>query len=168
MTTPTIPFYPITHDDGLSIASSLGIIANSFDIRNMIADPFSESSAYSVGNYVTYRGALYRFISSHSAGAWSYSDVTEVLAMNELAALAAQVASRMDFKITGTVSASNYTLTDPRINNDHWEVASIYFDNGAVVTTKVHWTTNITNHTVSLGATYTGSTSVVVKMHWVQ
>ena len=168
MTTPTIPFYPITHDDGLSIASSLGIIANSFDIRNMIADPFSESSAYSVGNYVTYSGALYRFISSHSAGAWNFAHVTEVLAMSELAALAAQIASRMTFKITGTVSASNYTLTDPRINSEHWEVDSIYFDNGSVVTTKVHWTTNITNHTVSLGATYTGSTSVVVKMHWVQ
>ena len=60
------------------------------------------------------------------------------------------------FKITGTVSASNYTLTDSRINNNH------------NVTSQIHWTTDITNHQVSLSATYAGSTNVVVKMHWVQ
>ena len=88
--------------------------------------------------------------------------------MDELAALSAQVASRMDFKITGTVSASNYTLTDSRINDNHWEVLSIYFETPGNVTTQIHWTTDITNHTVSLSATYAGSTNVVVKMHWVQ
>ena len=88
--------------------------------------------------------------------------------MNELRSLVNLIESRMDFKVTGTVSASGYTLTDSRINDDHWEVDRIYFDNGGVVTTKVHWVTDIVNHTVTLSATYTGSTAVVVNMHWVQ
>ena len=78
------------------------------------------------------------------------------------------VAPHDTFKISGTVSASNYTLTDSRINDNHWEVESIYFATPANVTSQIHWTTNITNHTVSLSATYAGSTNVIVKMHWVQ
>ena len=87
---------------------------------------------------------------------------------NTQIATTAFVTSHDVFKITGTVSASNYTLTDSRINNEHWEVDTIYFETPSNVTSKVHWTTNITNHTVSLSATYAGSTNVVVKMHWVQ
>ena len=136
-------------------------------VRTFFADPFSETDSYVIGDYCIYNGTLYRFTSAHT-GTWNSNDVTQVVAMNELESLANLIESRMTFKITGTVSASNYTLTDSRINSEHWEVDSIYFGNGSVVTTKVHWTTNATNHTVSLGATYTGSTSVVVKMHWVQ
>ena len=87
---------------------------------------------------------------------------------NTQLATTAFVVSHDVFKITGTVSASNYTLTDSRINNEHWEVDTIYFETPANVTSKVHWVTDITNHQVSLGATYAGSTNVVVKMHWVQ
>ena len=136
-------------------------------VRTFFADPFSESVTYAVGDYCINDGTLYRFTSAHT-GTWNSNDVTQVVAMNELRDLVDVIESRMTFKITGTVSASSYTLTDPRINSEHWEVDSIYFDNGNVVTTKVHWTTDITDHTVTLGATYSGSTSVVVKMHWVQ
>ena len=87
---------------------------------------------------------------------------------NTQLATTAFVVSHDVFKITGTVSASNYTLTDSRINNEHWEVDTIYFETPANVTSKVHWVTDITNHQVSLGATHAGSTNVVVKMHWVQ
>ena len=136
-------------------------------VRAFFADLFSETNSYVIGDYCIYNGSLYRFTSAHT-GTWNSNHATQVVAMNELESLANLIESRMTFKITGTVSASNYTLTDSRINSEHWEVDSIYFDNGSVVTTKVHWTTNTTNHTVSLGATYTGSTNVVVKMHWVQ
>ncbi len=136
--------------------------------NSILGDAFSTSAAYAVGDYCIYEGALYRFTSAHSAGAWNSSHVTQVVAMNELAALSAQLESRMTFKITGTVSASNYTLTDSRINNNHWEVDQIYFATPSNVTSQIHWTTDITNHTVSLSATYAGSTNVVVKMHWVQ
>ena len=136
-------------------------------VRTFFADPFSETDSYVIGDYCIYDGALYRFTSAHT-GTWNNNHATQVVAMNELKSLVDLIESRMTFKITGTVSASNYTLIDSRINSEHWEVDSIYFDNENVVTTKVHWTTNITDHTVTLGATYTGSTSVVVKMHWVQ
>ena len=80
----------------------------------------------------------------------------------------AYVNSHEDFKITGTVSSGGYTLTDNRINNSHWEVDWIYFETSENVRSKVHWSTNTTNHTVSLSATYAGSTNCVVNMHWVQ
>ena len=134
---------------------------------SILADGFSPSTTYAIGDYCIANGALYRFTSAHT-GNWAWVDVTQVVAMNELAALSAQLESRMTFKITGTVSASNYTLTDSRINNNHWEVDQIYFATPSNVTSQIHWTTDITNHTVSLSATYAGSTNVVVKMHYVQ
>lgn len=78
------------------------------------------------------------------------------------------VDSHDDFKITGTVSSSGYTLTDSRINDEHWEVDWIQFLTSSHVLTGVDWSTDIVNHTVSLSATYSGSTNVVVNMHWVQ
>lgn len=73
-----------------------------------------------------------------------------------------------DFVITGTVSSGGYTLTDSRIDNEHWEVDWVYFATPANVMSAVTWTTDMTNHTVSLAATYAGSTNVIVNMHWVQ
>lgn len=78
------------------------------------------------------------------------------------------VDSHDDFKITGTVSSSGYTLTDARINNEHWEVDWIQFLTPSNVLTGGDWTTDIVNHTLTLSATYRGSTNVVVNMHWVQ
>lgn len=78
------------------------------------------------------------------------------------------VDSHDDFKITGTVSSSGYTLTDSRINDEHWEVDWIEFLTPTNVLTGVDWSTDIVNHTVTLSATYSGSTNVVVNMHWVQ
>lgn len=78
------------------------------------------------------------------------------------------VDSHDDFKITGTVSSSGYTLTDSRINDEHWEVDWIQFLTLSNVLTGVDWATDIVNNTVTLAATYIGSTNVVVNMHWVQ
>ena len=78
------------------------------------------------------------------------------------------VDSHDDFKITGTVSSSGYTLTDSRINDEHWEVDWIRFSTESNVMTGVNWSTDIVSHTLTLSATYSGSTNVVVNMHWVQ
>lgn len=78
------------------------------------------------------------------------------------------VDSHDDFKITGTVSSSGYTLTDSRINDEHWEVDWIQFLTPSNVLTGADWSTDIVNHTVTLSATYKGSTNIVVNMHWVQ
>ena len=78
------------------------------------------------------------------------------------------VDSHDDFKITGTVSSNGYTLTDSRINCEHWEVDWIEYLTPTNVLTGVDWSTDIVNNTVTLAATYIGSTNVVVNMHWVQ
>ena len=139
--------------------------------NSILGDAFSTSTAYAVGDYVIYEGALYRFTSAHSAGAWNSSHVTQVVAMNELAALSAQVASRRKFEVSGTASAgSSVTITDSRINDEHWQVPKngIWFSDSSKVTTQVHWVTNVKNHTITLEATFTGATNVKVDLDWYQ
>lgn len=79
------------------------------------------------------------------------------------------VVSHDDFIVSGSASAgSAVTFTDSRINSEHWEVDWIIFGTSSRVTTHVNWTTNITNHTVTLNATFTGATTVKINMHYVQ
>ncbi len=85
MTTPTIPYYPITHDDGLDIVSALNNILGALNIpTRIIAEDFDSTQTYAVGDYCIYNGTLYRFTSAHSAGAWDVSDVTAVTVTDEL------------------------------------------------------------------------------------
>ena len=171
MTIPTIPFYPITHDDGLSIAGALESIANSFNTPTMIADAFSELAAYNISDYVIHNGALYRFTSPHTAGAWNINEVTQVVAMGELTSLMNLIESRQKFYVSGTASAgSSFTITDARINSEHWRVPKngIYFGTSENVTTGVHWVTNVANHTITLEATFAGATTVEIDLEWYQ
>ena len=47
--------------------------------QDMICDTeFSTSTAYAVGDIVTYNNSLYEFTSVHSAGAWNSADVTQI------------------------------------------------------------------------------------------
>ena len=48
-----------------------------------IAPAFSSSASYGVGQYVTYDGAVYRFVSIH-AGSWNASDVERISVGNDL------------------------------------------------------------------------------------
>lgn len=50
-----------------------------------LAPVFSTSTAYEVGQYVTYDGDLYRFTSAHAAGTWNSSHVERVTLGGELA-----------------------------------------------------------------------------------
>lgn len=139
-------------------------------VRTYFADPFSESVTYAVGDYCINDGTLYRFTSAHT-GTWNSNDVTQVVAMNELRDLVQLIESRQKFYVTGTASAgSSFTITDPRINSEHWHVPNngIWFGDSSKVTTQVHWVTNVTNHTVTLEATFTGSTAVKVDLEWYQ
>ena len=75
------------------------------------------------------------------------------------------------FQVTGTASAgSSVTFTDSRIDSEHWKVPKngIYFGTSANVTTGVHWVTNSTSHTITLTATFAGSTTVEIDMLWFQ
>lgn len=52
---------------------------NILSVEDMICDTeFSTSTAYAVGDIVTYEHGLYEFTSAHSAGAWNSADVTQI------------------------------------------------------------------------------------------
>lgn len=52
---------------------------NILSVEDMICDnEFDTTTAYSVGDIVTYEHGLYEFTSAHSAGAWNSNDVTEI------------------------------------------------------------------------------------------
>ena len=52
---------------------------NISSVEDMVCDTeFSTSTAYAVGDIVTYEHGLYEFTSAHSAGAWNSSEVSEV------------------------------------------------------------------------------------------
>lgn len=76
MTTPTIPFYPVTHDDGINIVAAINDITRNLETPSLIADEFSTSKDYAIDDLVIYQGVLYRFIEAHSAGAWNSNHVT--------------------------------------------------------------------------------------------
>lgn len=48
-----------------------------------IAAAFSDSTAYAVGQYVTYDGKLYKCTTAHAAGAWNASDFTQTTVDDE-------------------------------------------------------------------------------------
>ena len=53
--------------------------------NSTVAPIFSEIATYVVGDIVTYNGKLYKFTSSHSAGSWNSSEVTEITTWYEKA-----------------------------------------------------------------------------------
>lgn len=84
MTAPELPFYPITHDDGLSIVDALNDIADTQNSPSLIAEDFDETKNYIIGDYVIYSACLYRFVAPHSAGAWNSGHATQVRVGEEL------------------------------------------------------------------------------------
>ena len=55
-------------------AAIASIPADYSSLWTSLAPEFSTSTAYTAGQYVTYNGGVYRFISNHSAGSWSSAD----------------------------------------------------------------------------------------------
>lgn len=53
----------------------------------IIAPTFDTSTAYTVGDYVYYSGALYRFTADHAAGAWTGTDAVSVKLAPDVAEL---------------------------------------------------------------------------------
>lgn len=67
------------------IASVEDAIDNAADALAYIADTFSSSKNYSAGDYVIYNSKVYKFTTSHSAGAWVGTDANEIKFADELA-----------------------------------------------------------------------------------
>lgn len=57
-----------------------------------VADVFKADTAYSAGQYIKHAGNLYRFLTDHAAGAWSDSEVTQVLVGDVVAGLKSAIA----------------------------------------------------------------------------
>ena len=73
-----------------------------------LAQAFSTSTAYAVGDYVLYNNKLYRFTTAHSAGEWNSSQVAEVKTMDEV--------SSIKDDLSETVKFVPQTLTDEQKN----------------------------------------------------
>ncbi len=71
-----------------------------------MAAEFSTSTSYAVGDYCTYKGALYRFASAHTAGPWNSAHVSEV-------------------SLAGDVSDLKSALSDTKTANDATVDASL-------------------------------------------
>lgn len=77
------------------------------------APAFIESTAYSVGQYVTYAGKVYRCTAAHSAGAWDPSHFTAVTVGGTLGEIVPSNASSSNKLVTAsdTVKRVNYSIT---------------------------------------------------------
>lgn len=79
--------------------------------NDIIADEFSTSTTYSIGNYCIHEGTLYRFTSAHSAGAWNAAHVTAITVGDELATKASEL-DTLDTKIDSIIQESVFTVTE--------------------------------------------------------
>jgi len=53
----------------------------------MVASEFSASKSYAIGEYVYYKGTLYKFKAAHAAGAWTNADVDAVKLADDVSVL---------------------------------------------------------------------------------
>lgn len=71
------------------------IVSDTEDMVENLAEPFSTSENYSIGDYVIYNGVLYKFTSNHTAGAWNASDVTQTTAMEDISNIANNIKTKL-------------------------------------------------------------------------
>lgn len=62
-------------------------------VSDMIAGEFDATESYAAGDVVVYDGDLYKFDSTHAAGAWTGSDATETTVEALIAAVVSNIAS---------------------------------------------------------------------------
>ena len=84
---PTAPT-PLTGDSSTKLATTAFVSSTVENISSTsernIAENFNNSLNYEVGDYVYYNDKLYRFVLSHSAGEWSYTQVEPVSITSDL------------------------------------------------------------------------------------
>ncbi len=132
MTTPTIPFYPVTHDDGTNIVSALNNIVSARRMPIIIADTFSTLESYNIGDYVIYENNMYRFTSAHSIGTWDSTQVVQVTVGEELEDL-----SKNQDSINSSISAIDSSLAIIADGDTHIAITSgqyVYVKNHNILT----------------------------------
>lgn len=94
-------------DDYEALATRVrAIVSDVEDMVENLADPFSTSTAYVIGDYVVQNGILYRFTADHPAGVWTGSDAQQVTAMREIDDLAADDYYNQVFTNAGVLQLS--------------------------------------------------------------
>lgn len=71
------------HDASGTLRTGTGDISGKADLTDL-APVFSTSINYTSGQYVTYDGDMYRFIATHSAGAWNSNHVEKITVARDL------------------------------------------------------------------------------------
>ena len=97
--TTTISAQRLNHiEDGIEATDVLatGNAEDIGDLQDSIAEEFSTSKSYAVGDYVMYEGSLYIFTSAHAAGAWSSGDVEEAVLGDDVSTLKSQISELDD------------------------------------------------------------------------
>ena len=82
-------------DTALAGKASTSDLATKADLTDL-APAFSTSTAYTVGQYVSYDGNIYKCTSAHSAGAWVAGDFTLVAIGSELTELNSNLTSKQN------------------------------------------------------------------------
>ena len=157
MTTPTIPFYPVTHDDGTSIVSALNNITSARRMPIVVADAFNTLQSYDVGDYVIYENNMYRFTSAHSASAWDSTQVVRVTVGEELEDL-----SENQDSINSSLSAIDNSLAIVSDGDTHIAISSgqyVYVKNHTTLTEGLYTANSAIGQNVAL--TTSNLTSVI-------
>ena len=110
---PDVEITTITGGHRVTITDAEHPSGQSFDVMNGtgggdisasdLAPAFSDQTAYAVGEYVSYQGAIYKCTTSHSAGAWDSTHFT-----------LAYIAVDLEYKVNGNETG---LLIDPSYSN---------------------------------------------------
>ena len=135
MTDGTTTTFTVTNASSGVWGSISGKIEDQTDLANVLAPTFSTSTAYNVGDYCFYQGALYRFVTAKSAGAWDASCVESAVITEDMKGLQSScddmVTSSQETAMTAT---QNYTAGALIIANGTLYRATANIANGAAIT----------------------------------
>ena len=154
---------PTTNDGYLYIL--LGRVYSTYQMMLYIDHPVYYHDGTSIRKYL---GGIIALDSPKLTGTptsvtLDFDDNSNAIATN------AYVWSHDCIAIWGTVSqGTTATFTDSKIASDNWYVQQLLFDTPSSVTSDVTWTTNATNHTITLTGTFTAATNVVIILQLAQ
>ena len=100
--------------NGAVTAAKLGESAT-----DIVADTFGTSTAYSVGDYCIYSGALYRFTADKSAGAWDSTKVVAIALADDVSDLKNAVTTNNNIIYTGKNEVTAKAGHVAKITNGH-------------------------------------------------
>lgn len=104
-----------------AIEAAVGSIpADYSSLWTSLAPAFSTSTAYTVGQYVTNNGGLYRFIADHAAGTWNSAHVVAANLGNDISALKGALNDLVpyNYSVTDNLYSPKFITNGYRLNID--------------------------------------------------